>query len=193
MSRENSVVRFHHGSSHLRRRVNVERELTLLGEIDRETTLNESAETRSGPSSDGRINHKALETVAGVHQFSDNLHHVVHFLFADGVVSSSEIGSGVFFSGDDIVGMEKVFKHSVSNSVGDGRFEVDLNATGNVLLVFDLLEESSEKFIVFRVRLILEFSVVGETVFGAVQLPSRVSELKTALTDVDAYYLSHGE
>ena len=86
---ENRVVGLNDRRAELRRGVHAELELRLLAVVGRKTLEEESAETRTGATTERVEDEEALKTGTVVGETAELVHDRVDLLFADGVVSAS--------------------------------------------------------------------------------------------------------
>jgi len=90
---------------------------------------------------------EALKTGTVISKFSDSVQAEVDDFLSDCVVSSGEVVGSVFFSGDELFGVEELSVGSGSNFIDDGGFEVEEDASGDVLSCSGLAEECIEGII----------------------------------------------
>ena len=94
------------------------------------------------------MEHKeALKTSAVVSKLSDSVEAEVDDFLSDGVVSSGEVVGGIFFSGDELFGVEELSVGSGSDLIDDGGFEIEEDASWDVLSGSGFAEESVEGII----------------------------------------------
>ncbi len=110
-------------------------------------------------------------------------------------MSSGEVVSGIFLSGDELLWMEQLSVGSGSNLINDGWLEIKEDGSWDMLASTSLGEEGVEG--VVRVEGlavgILRLLAVGlDAVLEAEQLPARVPDLATALPEVDEEDFAHG-
>jgi len=68
--------------------------------------------------------HETLQTGTLVSKFSDSVQTQVDDFFTNGVMSSGEIVSCIFFTGDQLFGMEKLSVSTGSDFVNNGRLQI---------------------------------------------------------------------
>ena len=76
---------------------------------------------------------EALETSAVVGELSDSVEAEIDDFFTDGVVSSGEVVGGIFFSRDELFGVEELSVGSGSDFIDDGGFKIEEDASWDVL------------------------------------------------------------
>lgn len=106
VSGKNGVVWFNNSGGDLGGGVHGESDFGFFTVINRKSFKKKRSESRSSSSSDGVENHESLESGTVVSEFSDSVEAKVNDFFTDGVVSSGEVIGGVFFSGDQLFGVE---------------------------------------------------------------------------------------
>ena len=90
---------------------------------------------------------EALETSAVVSELSDSVEAEVNNFLADSVMSSGEVVGGIFFSGDELFGVEELSVGSGSDLIDDGWLEIEEDASGDVLAGSGFGEEGVEGII----------------------------------------------
>lgn len=88
-----------------------------------------------------------METSAVVSKFSDSVEAKINDFFTDGVVTSGEVVSSIFFSGDELFGMEELSVGSGSDLIDDCGFKIEEDASWDVLSGSSFGEESIEGII----------------------------------------------
>lgn len=68
--------------------------------------------------------HEALKTSAVVCKLSDSVQGQVYDLLADGVVTSGKIIGGIFLSGDELFGVEKLSVGTGPDLIDDSGFKI---------------------------------------------------------------------
>jgi hypothetical protein len=106
VGRKNGVVRFNNSGGDLRGRIDGESDFGFFTIIDGESFQKERSESRSGSSSNRVEDTESLESGTLVGEFSDSIETEIDDFFSDGVVSSGEVIGGIFFSGDQLFGVE---------------------------------------------------------------------------------------
>lgn len=141
------------------------------------------------------MEHKeALETSAVVSELSDSVEAEVDDFLADGVVSSGEVVGGIFLSGDELFGVEELSVGSGSDLIDDGGFEIEEDASGDVLSGSGFAEEGVEGIITATDGFVGgHLSVRLNSVLEAEEFPASVTDLNTSLTNVNGDNFSHDE
>merc|ERR1712113_922788 len=106
VSGEDGVVWLNDGGGDLRGWVDGESELGLLTVIDGESLEEEGSETGTGTTTDGVEDKESLETSALIGELSDSVEAEVNNLLTDGVVTTGEVVSGIFLTGDELLWVE---------------------------------------------------------------------------------------
>ena len=135
---------------------------------------------------------KSLKTSALISKLSDSVKTEINNLFSNGVVTSGKIVGSVFFSGDQLLRMEKLSVSSSSNLVNDSGFQVKKNSSGDVLSSASLREESVEGIITTTNSFVRwHLTIRLNSVFETEEFPTSVTDLNTSLTNVNGDNLSH--
>jgi hypothetical protein len=186
VSGEDGVVRLDDGGGDLRRRVDGETELGLLSVIDGESLEEERSETGSGTSTDGVEDEETLETSALIGELADSVEAEINDLTTDGVMSSGEVVSGIFLSGDELLGVEQLSVGSGSDLIDNGGLEIEEDGSGDVLTGTSLGEEGVESVVTTTDGLIGgHLTVRLNSVLEAEEFPACVTDLDTGLSNVD--------
>ena len=136
--------------------------------------------------------HEALKTSAVVRKLSNSVQGEVDDFFSDGVVSSGEVVGCIFFSRDELLRVEKLPVGAGSDLINDGGFEVEEDASGDVLSGSGLAEESIEGIITASNGFVGGHLTVGlDAVLKAEEFPTGIADLDTSLTNVDGDNFSH--
>jgi len=192
MDAQHGVVGFDDGRGDLRAAPDGERDLGLLAIVDGETLHHQGAQTGSGTTTDGVVDHEALKTGAVVSQLTDAIKAEINDLLTDGVVTTSEIVGGIFLTGDQLLGVEQLAISSGADFINDGGLEIDEDGTGDVLAGTGLREEGVESIITTANGLVGRHLTIGlDTVLEAEQFPAGVTDLDTGLTDVQTESFTH--
>lgn len=133
VSREYRVVRLNNGSGDLWGWVDSEAELGFLAVVNGQSLKEERAESRASASTDSVEDEEALETCALISELSDSVKAEIDNLFTDGVVATSEVVGGIFFSGDELLRVEELSVSASPDFVNDSRLKIEEDAAGYVL------------------------------------------------------------
>jgi len=107
-------------------------------------------------------------------------------------VASGEVVGGIFFSGDELLGVEELSVGSSSDFIDDSWFQIKEDGSWDVLSSTGLGEEGVEGIISTSDGLVRgHLSVRLDSVFEAEELPACVTNLDTGLSDVDGNNFSH--
>jgi hypothetical protein len=189
---EDGVVRLNDGGGDLGRGVDGETELGLLTVINGESLEEEGTKTGTGTTTNGVEDEETLETSALISELSDSVEAEIDDLLTDGVVTSSEVVSGIFLTGDELLGVEKLSVGTSSDLIDNGGLEIEEDGSGDVLASTSLGEEGVESIITTTDSLIgRHLTIRLNTVLEAEELPAGVTDLDTSLTDVNGDNFAH--
>jgi len=192
VSGEDGVVRLNDGGGDLGGGVDGESELGLLAVIDGKSLEEEGTETGAGTATNSVEDEEALETSALIGELTDSVEAEINNLLTDGVVTTGEVVGGVLLTGDELLGVEQLAVGASADFIDNGGFEIEEDATGNVLASTSLGEEGVESVVATTDSLIGGHLTVGlNSVLEAEELPAGVTNLDTGLTDVDRNDFSH--
>jgi len=192
VSGQNGVVWLNDSGGNLRRWVDGETELGLLAVIDGESLEEEGTETGTASTTDSLEDQEALETGTVISELSDSVQAQVDDFTTNGVVSSGEVVSSIFLTGDQLFRVEQLSVGSGSDFVNNGWFQIEEDTSWDVLAGTSLREEGVESIITTSDGLVRwHLAVRLDTVLEAEKLPAGVTNLATSLTDVDRNNFSH--
>ena len=192
VSGEDGVVWFNNGCGDLWGWVDGESELGFFTVIDGKSLEEERSETGTGSSTDGVEDEETLETSALIGKLSDSVEAEINDFFTDGVMSSGEVVSSIFFTGDKLFWMEQLSVGSGSDFIDNGWFEIEEDGSWDVFTSTSLGEEGVESVVTTTDRFIgWHLTVWLNSVLEAEKLPAGVTDLDTGLTDVDRNDFSH--
>ena len=126
---------------------------------------------------------KALQTGTIVRQLANAIEHDIDNLLARGVVTTRIIVGRILLAVDDLLGMVELLHGSGAHFVADGRFQIAINGTRDVLARGRFRKERRER--VVAVLAIGHAAVRFNAVLEAVQFPALVTRLDTSLTEVE--------
>lgn len=133
-----------------------------------------------------------METSALISELSDSVEAEINDFFTNGVVTSGEVVSGIFFTRDELLWMEELSVGSSSDFINDSGFQIEENTSGDVFTSTSLGEESVEGIITTTDGLIgWHLSVWLDTVLKAEEFPASITNLNTGLSYVDRDNFSH--
>jgi len=192
MSGQDGVVWLNNGGGNLWGWVDGETELGFLTVVNGESLEEERSETGSGTTTDSVEDKETLETSALIGELSDSVEAEINDLTTDGVMSSGEVVSGIFLSGNELLGVEKLSVGSGSDLIDNGGLEIEEDGSGNVLSGTGLGEEGVESIITTTDGFVgWHLTIWLDSVLKAEEFPAGVTDLDTGLTDVDRNDFSH--
>merc|ERR1712070_912466 len=192
VSGEDGVVWLNNGSGDLWGWVDGESELGFFTVIDGKSLEKEGSESRSGTSTDGVEDEETLETSALIGELSDSVEAEINDFLTNGVMSSGEVVGSIFFSWDELLWMEELSVGSSSDLIDNGWLEIEEDSSWDVLTSTSLGEEGVESVITTTDGFIgWHLTVRLDSVLEAEKLPAGVTDLDTALTDMDRNDFSH--
>ena len=189
---EDRVVWLNDGGGDLRSWVDGKLELGFLAIVDRKPLHQEGSETRTGTTTKGVEDEETLKTGTLIGELSDPVEDQVDDFFTDGVVTTSVVVGGIFFTGDQLFGVEELSVGSGSDLVDDGGFEIDKDSPGDVLAGTSFGEKGVEGVVATTDGFVgRHLTVWLDAVLEAVELPASITDLGTGLTDVDRDDFTH--
>jgi len=192
VSRKDGVVGLNNGRGHLGGGVHGEGELGLLAVVDREALEEQRTETGTGTTTDGVEDEEALETGAVVGQLADTVEGEVDNFLTNGVVTTGVVIGGIFLTRDQLFGVEQLTVGTSSDFVHGGGLEIEEHRARHVLASTSLGEEGVEGIIAATDGLVRgHLAVRLDTVLEAVKFPAGVTDLDTALSQVDGDRFAH--
>jgi len=144
---EHGVVWLNNGGGDLWGWVHDEAELGFLTVIDGESLEEEGSETGTGTTTDGLEGEETLETSALIGKLSDSVEAEIDDFLTNGVVTTSEVVGSIFFTRDELLGMEELSVGTSSNFIDDGWLKIEEDSSGDVLTGTSLGEEGVESII----------------------------------------------
>jgi hypothetical protein len=189
---EHSVVWLDDGGGHLWGWVGAESELGLLAVVDRKTLKKEGAKARTSASTNSVEDHEALEAGTLVGELTKAVESEVDNLLADGVVTTSIVIGCVLLARDQLLWVVELTVGTGAYLVDDGWLKIQVDATWNVLASASLGEEGVERIVTASNGLVgWHLAIRLDAVLEAVKLPASVTDLATALADVDRDTFTH--
>jgi len=122
VSGQDGVVRFNDGSGDLGTGVDGETELGLLAVIDGKSFEEEGTETGTSTTTDSVEDHETLETGTVISELSDSVECEIDDFLTNGVVTSGKVVGSIFFTGDELFGMEELSVSTSSDFINDSGF-----------------------------------------------------------------------
>ena len=194
VSGEDGVVWLNNGGGDLWGWIDGESELGFFTVIDGKSLEEERSETGTGSSTDGVEDEETLETSALIGKLSDSVEAEINDFLTNGVMSSGEVVGSIFFTGDELLWMEELSVGSGSDLIDNGWLEIEEDSSWDVLTGTSLGEEGVESVITTTDGFVgWHLTVRLDSVLEAEKLPAGVTNLDTALTDVDGNNFSHDE
>jgi len=120
VSGEDGVVWLNNSGGDLWRWVDGETKLGFLTVVNGKSFEEEGSESGTGTTTDGVEDEETLESGTLVSKLSDSVEAEIDDLLTDGVVTSSEVVGGIFFTRDELLWMEKLSVGSGSNLIDNG-------------------------------------------------------------------------
>ena len=186
VSGEDGVVWLNNGGGDLWGWIDGESELGFFTVIDGKSLEEKGSETGTGSSTDGVEDEETLETSALIGKLSDSVEAEINDFFTNGVMSSGEVVGSIFFTGDELLWMEQLSVGSGSDFIDNSWFEIEEDSSWDVLTGTSLGEEGVESIITTTDRFIRwHLTVRLDSVLEAEELPAGVTDLDTALTNMD--------
>merc|ERR1712127_887495 len=174
--------------------VHAETELGLLAVIHGETLQKEGTEARPGTTSDGVEHHETLETSALVCELAKAVEGEVNNLFADSVMSAGIVVGCILLARDELLGVVELTVSTGTGLVDHGGLEIEVDGAWHVLASAGLGEEGVERVVTATDGLVgRHLAIRLDAVLEAVKLPATVTDLVTALADVDGDTFAHGK
>merc|ERR1719446_2001667 len=191
---EHSIVWLDDCGGHLWGWVCAESELGLLAVVDGQTLEEEGAQTGAGTTANSVEDEEALEPGALISELTDAVESKIDDLLADGVVAASVVVSGVLLAGDQLLWVVELTVGAGADLVDHGWLKIEVDATGHVLASASLGEEGVEGIVTATDGLVGgHLAIWLNAVLEAVELPASVTDLATALADVDGDSFTHIE
>ena len=186
VSGEHGVVWLDNGGGDLWGWVDGETELGFLTVINGKSLEEKGSESGTGSSTDGVEDEETLKTSALIGKFSDSIEAEIDDFFTNGVMSSGEVVSSIFFTGDKLFWMEQLSVGSGSDFIDNGWLEIEEDGSWDVFTSTSLGEEGVEGIVTTTDRFIRwHLTVRLDSVLEAEKFPAGVTDLDTGLTDVD--------
>jgi len=189
---QDGIVGFNDSSGNLRSWVNSKLELGFLSIVNREPLHQKRSETRTSTTTKRVEEEKSLKTSTLIGKFSDPVENQIDELFSDGVVTTSVVVGGIFFTSDQLLWMEQLPVGSGPNLVDNGWFKINENSPWHVFAGTSLREKGVEGVVTTSDSFIRRHLTVWlDAVLEAVELPAGITDLSTGLTDVNRDDFTH--
>jgi hypothetical protein len=144
---EDGVIWLNNSGGNLWGWVDGESELGFLSIIDGKSLEEEGSESRSSSTTNRVEDEESLKSGTLVSQFSDSVEAEIDDFFTNGVVTSGEVVSGIFFSGDELFWVEKLSVGSSSDFINNGWFQIEHNGSWDVFTGTGFREKGVESII----------------------------------------------
>ena len=186
------VVWLHDGDGDVDGGVHDELELGLALVVNGQALEEEGTETGTSTTTEGVEHQEALETRTVVSELSDTVQNKVDDVLTDVNTTTGVVVGSVFLTSDQLLGVVDLAVSASTNLVDHSGLKVHKDGTGNVLTGTGLREEGVERVGLDTNGLVRRhLTVVHDTMLEAVQLPAAVTDLNTALTNVNTDDFSH--
>jgi hypothetical protein len=137
---------------------------------------------------------ESLKTSALIRKLSQTVQDEIDELLSDGVMSTSVVVGSIFFTGDQLFGVEQLSVSSSSDLINYGGFKIDEDGTRHVFAGTSFAEEGVERIITTSDGLVRGHLTIGlDSMLQAVQFPARITDLDTGLSDMNGDTFSHDE
>ena len=134
--------------------VDGESELGFFTVIDGKSLEEKGSESGTGSSTDGVEDEETLESSALIGKLSDSVEAEINDFFTNGVMSSGEVVSSIFFTGDKLFWMEQLSVGSGSDFIDNGWLEIEEDGSWDVFTSTSLGEEGVEGIVTTTDRFI---------------------------------------
>ena len=127
-----------------------------------------------------------METSALISELSDSVEAEIDDFLSNGIVTSGEVVGSILLSGNELLWVEKLSVGSSSDFINNCWFQIEEDASWDVLSSSSLGEESVEGIITTSDCFIRWHLTVGlDSVLKAEEFPACVTDLDTGLSNVD--------
>jgi hypothetical protein len=183
MGRQDGVVRLDDGGRYLRGGVDGETQFGFLTVVDGETLQEERTETRTSTTTNSVEDQETLETGAVVSQFTDTVEGEVDNFLTNGVVTTGVVVGSIFFTRDQLFGVEELSVGTGADFIDDSRLEIEEDTTGDVFASTSLGEKGVEGIVTTANGFVRRHLTIGlDTVLETVEFPAGITDLDTSLT-----------
>ena len=186
------VVWLNDSGRDLRSWVNSKLKFGFLSIVDRKPFHQERSETRTSTTTKRVEEEETLKTGALIGEFSDPVEDQIDEFFSDGVVATSVVVGGIFFTGDQLLWVEQLPVGSGPHLVDDSWLQINKDSPWHVFAGTSFREKGVEGVVTTADGLIgRHLTVWLDAVLEAVELPASITDLGTGLTDVDRDDFTH--
>jgi len=190
---ENGIVWLHDCRRDLRAGPGGETELGLLTVVDRQALEQKARETRASASTACVESHESLQTSAIVCKLADTVKNQVNDFLTNGVVTTGKIVCCIFLTRDQLLWVEELTVSASADLINHSWLQINEDATRYVLSSASLGEECVERVITSANGFVAwHLTIRLNAVLQAEQFPACVSNLDTALANMDANAFTHG-
>ena len=121
-----------------------------------------------------------------ISELSDTVEAEINDFFTNGVVTTGEVVGSILLTRDELLWVEELTVGTSTDFIDNGWFQIEEDATGDVLAGTSLGEEGVESIITATDGLIRwHLTIWLDTVLEAEKFPAGVTNLDTGLTDVN--------
>jgi len=192
MCGKDGVVRLYNCGGHLWCWVDREFQFGFLSVINGETLHKEGGESGSGTTTEGVEDKETLKTGTLIGKLSDSVKDKIDDFLTDGVVTTSVVVGGIFFAGDQLLGVEQLAVGTGSDLIDNSWLKIDKDGSWDVFSSSSFAEEGVEGIISTSDGLVTwHLTIRLDTMLQAVELPASITDLDTGLTDMDGDALTH--
>jgi hypothetical protein len=140
------------------------------------------------------VDKESLETSAVIRELTDAIQAQVDNFLTDGVVTTREVVGRIFLTRDQLFRVEELTVGSGTDLIDNGRFQIDEDATRDMLSGASFGEEGVECIVATTNGLIgRHLTIRLDAVLQAEKLPASITDLDTGLPDMNADGFSHCE
>jgi hypothetical protein len=192
VSRQDAIVRLDNSGGDLRSGVDSETKLGFLTIVHRETLKEKRSETRTSTTTNGVEDQETLKTSAVISELADTVEGEVNNFFTNGVVTTGVVVGSIFFTRDQLFGVEELTVGTSADFVNDGRLQIEEDSTRNVFASTSFREKGVEGIVTTTDGFIgRHLAIRLNTVLEAVKFPASITDLDTGLTNVKGDNFSH--
>jgi len=192
MAAKHGVVRLDDRGRDLRTGPDGEGKLGFLAVIDRKTLEQQASKTRTSATADSVVDDESLETSAIVSQLTDAVESEIDDFLAHSVMAAGEIVGSIFLAGDQLLGVEELAVCASADLVNDGGLQIEEDSARDVLSGTSFGEKGVEGIVSAANGLVRGHLTIGlNTMLEAEELPARISDLDTTLSEMKAKNLAH--
>jgi hypothetical protein len=133
-----------------------------------------------------------LKTSAVISQLADSVQYEVYNFFTNGVVTTGEVVSSVFFTRNQLFRVEELTIGSSTDFINDSGLQIDEHASRNVFASTSFREKGVESIITSTNSFVRgHLTIRLDTVLQAEKLPAGVTNLDTSLVNMNTDGFTH--